>query len=62
MKTKLIVITALASLFAVGCKSNSERNWDDARDAAEKAGEAATSSAAEAAKDAAGEVRDKVVK
>lgn len=66
MKTKtLLVIAALVSTLAIGCKSNSERNWDDAKESAKEAGEAAkdaASSAAEAAKDAAGEARDKVTK
>lgn len=64
MKTKtLIIITALVSVFAIGCKSNSERNWDKAKEATKDAGESvkdAASSAAEAAKDAAGEAHDKM--
>jgi hypothetical protein len=64
MKTKtLLVIVALVSMFAIGCKSNGERNWDKAKDATKDTDESvkdAANSTAEAAKDVAGEAHDKM--
>lgn len=66
MKTKsLIVIAALASFLAIGCKSESERKWEDAKDSADRAVDKASDAlhdAKDATKEAAREGVDKVTK
>ena len=52
MKTKtMLVIAAIVSMFAIGCKSNLDNAKESARDAGEAAKDAA-SSAVDAVKDA----------
>jgi hypothetical protein len=61
----IIVCVALMSLFAIGCKSESERKWESAKDAADEAVEDAGDAlkdAKDAAKEAAKETKDRVTK
>lgn len=65
MKTITLISALSLALFAVGCKSESERKWEDAKDAADDAVEQAADAlqdAKDAAVEASKETKDRITK